>query len=241
MPKSSWISALPLVLLACGGAPPPQLTAADVVKSEVVPSGYRAVGSARAHCGGTPAWGRLSGQSLASFDCSFAELDRELREQTARAGGDVLADVHCAASSGGALSCSGTMARASAPGLRHHADASEPRGDRESLRSSELRHQIEVDVEPSRERFSRRPRAASDVGEARALPVSHVDLGSIRARCAPSACDERDLRLALRMAAGGLGVSDLVGVSCATFAAERECLATLSATELDADADSAAR
>jgi hypothetical protein len=134
------------------------------------------------------------------------------------------------------------MARATEPGPaagQGAAPAAGAAGDR--VLSSELRHSIAVDLEPTRQSFARRPRPASEVGEALTLPVSHVELGSIRTRCAASACEVKDLRLALRMAAGGLGVSDLVGVSCATLAGEHECLATLSATELDPETDARAR
>jgi len=63
----------------------------------------------------------------------------------------------------------------------------------------------------------------------------------LRARCDEAECESADLRIALRVAAGGLGVSDLVDVSCATLDGERECLATLAASELDPETDPRAR
>jgi hypothetical protein len=90
---------------------------------------------------------------------------------------------------------------------------------------------IVVDFEPSVEAFTRASRPASDVAEDRALPVSHLELGTLTTRCDEDDCELRELHQALRIAAGGLGASDLVGIRCATRRGERQCLATLAAPE----------
>ncbi|HEY3498248.1 MAG TPA: hypothetical protein VGK73_26310, partial [Polyangiaceae bacterium] len=235
---SSWIAGSLLTLAACGGGERRQLTAADVEQSEVLPAGYTSAGTARAACGAPPRWGRISGEPVSSFDCTFTRLKQELAEQAASSGANVLAAVRCQGQASGARACSGTLARAS-HGLDRRRAWADP--VREPDLSFELRRDIAVDVEPSRDGFARRARQASEVGEPPSLPVSHLALGSIRARCALPACEADDLRLALRVAAGGLGVSDLVGVSCATFDGERQCLGTLAASELDAETDARAR
>jgi hypothetical protein len=235
---SFWVAVSVLTLVACGGGERRQLTAADVQQSEVLPAGYSSAGTARAACGAPPHWGRISGEPLASFDCNFARLKQDLAEQAARSGANLLAGVRCQVQASGARSCSGTMARAST-GLEQRRPGNEP--VRDSDLSFEVRGSIEVDVEPSRSGFARRARPASEVGEPPALPVSHLALGSIRARCSLRECGADDLRVALRVAAGGLGVSDLVDVSCATFDGERQCLGTLAASELDAETDARAR
>jgi hypothetical protein len=234
--------ALSCLLLSCAGARQSGLTAADVSRSEVLPSGYVSAGTASAECGAVPAWEEISGEPVGSFDCSENELHRELAEQAALAGADVLAGVECRESATRGVACSATMARPKVAGLSKPRAAGAPGGVTSGDELSfELRRRIEVDVEPARESFARKRRPASAVGEARLLPVSHVELGSIRARCEPEACAARDLRVALRVAAGGLGVSDLVGVSCVTLDGERQCLATLAASELDPETVPSAR
>jgi len=87
------------------------------------------------------------------------------------------------------------------------------------------------------EAYARRPREGAEVQEFALLPVGHVELGLMRARCAPERCDADQARAGLRAAAGGLGVPSLVGVRCATLDAELSCVATLAATERDPETD----
>ena len=232
---------LAFVLVAgCGGATPPSLTAADIEQSEVLPSGYTSAGDVSAECGATTRWGRVKGEPVANFDCSFERLKAELAAQAARSGASVLAGMRCRTHLGGERSCSATMAR-SAGGLEAQRSASRSSKTYDEGVPFELLRSIRVDVEPSRASFARRARAASEVGEPPFLPVSHLELGSIRARCPETACEDRALRAALRVAAGGLGVSDLVDSSCGTFDGERQCAATLAASELDPETDPRAR
>jgi hypothetical protein len=63
----------------------------------------------------------------------------------------------------------------------------------------------------------------------------------MRAHCAPSDCDVDQARAGLRLAAGALGASELVGVRCISFDGERTCIATLGVTERDANTDPRAR
>ena len=90
---------------------------------------------------------------------------------------------------------------------------------------------IRVDFEPSVERFERPGRRAAEVAEVAALPVSHRGLGTLTTRCDADECELRELRHALRVAAGGLGASDLVGVRCFGQNDVRECVADVAATE----------
>jgi hypothetical protein len=98
-----------------------------------------------------------------------------------------------------------------------------------------------IDLEPHGARFERGARPASAVTEFAALPVGHVELGVMRARCDERACDDDQARAGLRLAAGGLGVSDLVGVRCFALDGERSCVAALGVSERDPDTDSSAR
>jgi hypothetical protein len=66
-----------------------------------------------------------------------------------------------------------------------------------------------------------------------ALPVSHRGLGTLTTRCDSDECQLRELRQALRIAAGGLGASDLVGVRCFGREGERECVADVAVSDVD--------
>ena len=92
---------------------------------------------------------------------------------------------------------------------------------------------IRVDFEPSVRHFERAKRPAAEVAEVAALPVSHRELGTLTTRCDADECELRELRHALRVAAGGLGASDLVGVRCFGRGDARECVADVAATPLD--------
>jgi hypothetical protein len=168
-------------------------------------------------------------------------LEVALAEQAARKGARVLAGVRCQADPDGARVCTGTMAREDEPGPSTRPVRPDPPRSEEASLPFELRRGIDVDVEPARSEYARRSLAASEVGEARGMPVSHRELGSLRTRCEPEDCEFSHLRLALRLAASGLGVSDLVDVSCATLDGERQCLATLAVSEVDPSAHAPAR
>jgi hypothetical protein len=234
------VSLLWVALAGCASAGS-TLRPADIERSELVPAGFTRAGTASARCDPPPAWGEISGEPLTSFDCSFAVLEHALAVQAAEAGAGMLAGVRCDEQANGGKSCSGTLARADEPGpVRRPSARAEPQADGARL-SFARRRDIDVDVEPLRSGYARRVRPAAEVGEARGLPVSHVELGSVRTRCDASDCEYDDLRLALRVAAGGLGVTDLVDVSCATLEGERQCLATLAASEADPETDARAR
>jgi hypothetical protein len=92
---------------------------------------------------------------------------------------------------------------------------------------------IRVDFEPSVSHFTRRKRHATEVAEVRALPVSHRELGTMTTRCEADECELGELRQALRIAAGGLGASDLVDVRCFGRNDAHECVADVAASEID--------
>jgi hypothetical protein len=100
---------------------------------------------------------------------------------------------------------------------------------------------IAIDLEPAVAGFRRSRRPGAEVAEFPLLPVGHVELGLMRARCDEGACDAEQARAGLRAAAGGLGVSDLVGVRCAALDGELSCLATLAASESDPETEPRAR
>jgi hypothetical protein len=211
-------------------------TAADVERVEVVPADHVALGSAKAGCATAPPWGRLDAEPLTRFECHPPVLERALAEQAAARGGTLLSGLRCRRSTA-ALSCTATIAapQAGSSSLADGGDApAKATADELRFATAEV---IDVDLEPLSDEFTRRTRRADEVGVQLAVPVSHRPLGSLTARCAKSDCDSRDLRIALRVAAGALGVSDVAEVACGFRREDVFCVATLAAAELDPETD----
>jgi len=202
-----------------------------------MPDGYERVASVVASCRALDGFGELDGEPLASFDCNRARLERVLAERASEESADVLVATRCGRD-GSVLRCKAVAARAESP--RQVLAAPDPgpvpgpavveRWDEPRASASLV---IRVDFEPSVRHFERAKRRAAEVAEAAALPVSHRELGTLTTRCDADECELRELRHALRVAAGGLGASDLVGVRCFGRGDARECVADLAATPLD--------
>jgi hypothetical protein len=225
--------------IACASSPTPRRSPADIERVEVVPTDHVALGSASARCAVAPSWGRLDGEPLTRFDCHVSVLERALAEQASARGGTALAGLRCRRGSE-ALACSATIAgpEKGTARLGHAAGAARATGDELTFERAQV---IDVDMEPVAERFARRGRRADEVGVQLSVPVSHRPLGSMTARCAKNECDSRDLRVALRVAAGALGVSDVAEVACGFRREDPFCVATLAAPELDPETDPSAR
>lgn len=208
-----------------------------VLRSEVVPAGYVSLGRVSADCRRTQAWETFRGVPATSLFCDRGALERALEEQAWRRGGTVLAGVSCHDGPSGSRWCAATLARpAAGKEAREPTPAAAAPTDSDTL-SPDVARRIEIDLAPVVEAYARRPREGAEVQEFALLPVGHVELGLMRARCAPERCDADQARAGLRAAAGGLGVPSLVGVRCATLDAELSCVATLAATERDPETD----
>ena len=226
-----------LPLLAACGATTVRVLPKDIGRVEFLPAGYEEVGRVTASCSPLDGFQPASGELLASFDCNRRRLERVLAEDASEAGADVLVGTGCG-HDGPALRCIAYTARAEGsvrlpppsdegpvPGPRAVEHWDEPRASASLV--------IRVDFEPSVERFKRRKRRAAEVAEVAALPVSHRELGTLTTRCDADECQLRELRQALRIAAGGLGASDLVSVRCFGRGGERECVADLAASQVE--------
>jgi len=237
LPRASWPALL--ASAACASVPVAQRTPSDIERAEVVPRGYVALGSARASCARAPSWGPLDAEPLTRFECRTPTLERALAEQAATRGGTLLAGTRCRASEG-SLACTATIA-APEPGTTPlAAPAPAPATPADEL-TFETAQKIEVDLEPGAPRFGRRVRRAEEVAVQRTVPVSHRPLGSLAVRCDKNDCDHDGLRIALRVAAGALGVSDVADVACGVRHGDPFCVATLAAAELDPETDPRAR
>lgn len=226
-----------LIAFGCGAStlrvPPERITSATTM-----PAGYEEVGKVVASCSPLEGFQATDGEPLASFDCSRARLERVLAERASEASAEMLVGTRCGRD-GGVLRCTAVAARSETPARTKEpeVDPGPVPGPNAIERWDEPRASsalvIRVDFEPSVARFERRQRRASDVAEVAALPVSHRELGLLTTRCSVDECELRELRQALRIAAGGLGASDLVGVRCFGRGDERECVANVAATEID--------
>jgi hypothetical protein len=242
LPASAWVGAL---ALGCAAGPAPRPPHTPVERSETLPAGYVTVGTASAACRERPAGHAFSGVPATNFACGRVELERALTEQANARGGTLLAREECRRTDTeglamAGLACSAEIARPSSGAPVATASDSGQFTDSDDLAVT-VASRIRIDVESTVRRFDRRARPPADVTEFAALPIGHVDIGLMRARCRPSDCDADQARAGLRLAAGGLGVSDLAGVRCFAFEGERTCVATLGVTERDPESDARAR
>lgn len=238
---------LSFVALGCGATRPP-VPAEAIERVEELPGAYSALGDVRASCTAREGWDAAYGEPLSSFDCTEARLRRVLSELASERGGDVLAEERCERSADKTgLACRARVGRRPAAELRAMPPAGVSTGDglsspapaaAEVRRADEprarLASEIRVDFEPRVSRFAGARKEAERVGWLTSLPLSHVELGVLRTHCDADECAVADLRQALRIAAGGLGASDVIGARCATLDAESFCVAEVAAAEKDA-------
>jgi len=215
--------------------------ASNVVWSEVVPAGYTSLGDVEASCTSARDWRPFHDAPATGLFCDRPLLERALAEKAARRGGTLLALTRCGGQAAGVLTCSAVVARSRSGVARVAASSSLVAATDSDALSPGVASHIAIDLEPAVPRYARRARSGADVQERAFLPVGHVELGILRARCDAGACSAEQARAGLRAAAGALGVSDLVGVRCTPFDGERTCVAALAATERDPETDAAAR
>lgn len=153
-----------------------------------------------------------------------------LREAAAAAGGELLAARSCTVQRHGAerlaARCSARVARPTDETLARRPLA--PRGsapDRQPEPSASEAWRVFVAFTPSGEGAAGPKRRADLVRELAELPASHVVLGAIVARC-PRGCTEASVRGGLRIAAGRVGATELVGARCVPRADGFTCTGT---------------
>lgn len=236
-----WLS---VITMGCA-AERPAISADAVERMESLPRDYRFLGDVGVSCEGYEGFEAAYGEPLSSFDCTEERLRRVLAELAVESGGDVLADELCGRA-GPSLACRARVGQrpdtdrrarplsevAAADGFSSPAPSAA-----EVRRVDEPRARavfsIEVDFEPRVPRFAGERRAAESVAWVASLPLSHVELGTLRTHCDAGECAVSELRHALRIAAGGLGGSDVVGARCATLDDESWCVAEVAAAEVD--------
>ena len=170
-----------------------------------------------------------------------------LRESAANAGGEVLVGLHCTARRAGRdtqrMSCGAEVARFSGRGAASQRPLAVPRSapvGRPAPSANEVKRidepdaalafRITLDFEPIVKKFERRPRSSAEVNELALMPLADRALGDLQARC-EDGCEERALRRSVLVAAGRLGVPDVVRVRCFSVGAGNSCVGTLAAPE----------
>jgi hypothetical protein len=188
---------------------------------------------------------RLEDEPLSDLDCSMQRLLLVIRESAAHAGGEVLIGAHCRSHRLVAtprttyeVSCAAQVARYKNP---LHSPRSllpgTPAPSASDVRridepDAALAFGISLNFVPQVSAFEGRVRTGSEVRELAELPLPDRRLGDLSARC-EAGCDERALRYGVLIAAGRLGVPDVVGVRCFRSASADSCVGTLAAPERD--------
>jgi hypothetical protein len=221
----------------------------EIGEDSVVPEGYTVLGKVSATCTLREGRRTIERELLSDVDCSEARLVRALRERAAETGGQLLVDRQCSSrtvresASGRELlvRCSAEVARAETLELAppKAKDAIWP-PERVALLdepSAEDAWRIRISFTPARESGEPRTARRGDlVRELAIFPVSHLPLGDLVARCSEG-CKPESVRASVRIAAGRLGATDVVGVRCVEKGRGVLCTGTAAAHEVDPETD----
>jgi hypothetical protein len=223
-----------------------------VIEVEARSPELEVLGTVHANCTLAPGFRPLDGEPLSDVDCSTERLDFAMRESAASAGGEALVGVHCYSRRLGNASrethrvyCSAEVARLSGGSFASRRPLAVPRSAaREGPAPSALdvrridepdaalAFRISLDFAPSVKKFARHARASSEVTELALMPLVDRSLGDLRARC-EDGCDERALRRGVLIAAGRLGVPDVIAVRCFSDGTGDACVGTLAAPDIE--------
>lgn len=215
-------------------------------------SELQTLGTVHDSCRLRPGFRRLDGEALSDVDCTTERLDWALRESAANAGGEALVGERCgsrrlgtSASETYLVTCSAAVARFKSGALANPGPLTPPRSlspgmpapnpsdiARIDQPESSLAFRISLRFEPKVSKFERRPRTGAEVKELALLPLADLPLGDLAASC-EDGCDERALRYGVLIAAGRMGVPDVVGVRCFSSGSSNSCVGTLAAPERD--------
>jgi hypothetical protein len=231
------------------------------VRDEVVtPPGYDLTGDVAASCTLREGRRTIDHEWLSDVDCSEARLVRALSEATAAAGGELLIGRYCSShvehQHDGMremnVRCAASVARPRPGMLASRAAAKNapregPPGmppERVALTdepSASDAWRIRIDYKPLQASTApRRAWRADLVRELANLPPSHARLGDVVARC-DEGCDLQSVRNGVRVAAGRMGATDVVGIRCIERRAGYLCTASAAGYAIDPEMDPRAR
>lgn len=208
------------------------------------------LGTVHDRCTLRPGFRRLRHEALSDLDCSKERLLTALRESAANAGGEALLGAQCSSRRLGTtipeayeLYCAAEVARFRSGALANPRPLSAPRSlaqgrpapsasdvQRIDEPDASLAFRISLSFEPVISNYERPALRSAEVHELSLMPLSHVRLGDLAAKC-DGFCDERALRYGVLIAAGRLGAPDVVGVRCFRSGRGNACIGTLAAPE----------
>jgi hypothetical protein len=206
-----------------GSSEPPVVTPAEVGRAPATPRDGKHLGTLSVSCSSGIEFEAFEDRSLADVDCSSARLTRMLDEAASAAGGDLLVGLACHQGSR-SLVCEAALARRASAVARVRVAPSA--GDVFGQLGAEIR----ISFAPSAPSPQRPARALEVVRELPVLPASHRVVGSLEARC-DAVCPELVVRDGLRIAAGRLGLEDVVAVRCFAWSGGHRCLGTAAVAE----------
>ena len=256
----AWLSGAAALSVGCAGRfdpanfegtrEPQRARSEAIVDLAARTSELETLGTVHDSCRLKPGFRRLDEERLSDLDCSSERLLVALHESAASAGGDALVGAHCNSRRLGTTSRETYQVSCAAQVARYRSEASvgpngAPRSRPQGMPApsasevkridepdASLAFRISLSFEPVVSTFERRVLRGEDVHELSVLPIAHRALGDLAASCEDS-CDERALRYGVLIAAGRLGVPDVVGVRCFSSGSGNSCVGTLAAPERD--------
>jgi hypothetical protein len=257
-PRSFWailIGTLPAI--ACGSSAvhysgesrTPHVDPGALAASDAAPPGHHQLGEVSAECSRVDAADGLDGARSSDVACSPELLLAALRERAGRAGGAVLVNPGCEpedAASARHLECTAEVWVPSAPAKpgppEPWAEVAPPPAApfNPALGAVEDFWRVEIDYWPAAGAPRRAPVRPDQVSEIDFPRVGHLRLGDVRAR-ADADVSAGTLRRALLAGAASMGATSLVDVRCIEGDGERQCVASLAATEVVEDGAQARR
>jgi hypothetical protein len=213
----------------------PVVEPVEVRESAALPAGYRVLGRVSSGCDLVRDPADYDGAWLSDVDCSSVRVETALRAAAAEVGGEMLVARDCQWSGRSdaarrSLRCTALVARAETRSLTPNAMPPSrelsPRAvwaldDPTGIHAWNLR----VSFYENGSAGSRGPRRADLVSEQPTMPLGRRVLGDVRVEC-DHGCPLGAARAGVRVVAGRLGASDVVGTRCAREGAGWLCVAT---------------
>lgn len=232
-----------------GQSQDPRVGVTQLTEQESMPAAHRLLGVVEASCDREePAFGELEAnesgcRKLTELMCSEELLSQALRERAVEVGGTVLVGRRCSSEvdeDRASIRCAAEVAASKGEWTNNAVAGAIPvREEVVPLRDVKEAATIQV-MFTALLATQRVPRAAHLVAEQAVMPVQNVVLGDLLARCGGE-CSDVALRESLRVAAGRVGASDVVGVRCLYKGDELVCSARATAPGADPRFVAAAR
>lgn len=230
-----------------GHAEPRMTRAADLDELENLPEGYERLGRVMARCTLVEGEQPKTGARLVDVDCTQSRLRAAMRERAADVGGAALIERRCRSritsqnetSTTLAISCDADVARPTGETLAKRPLVAGVMAEDDVPRADEAWH-IRVLFTPAPGVIYQAPRRADRVREVPHMPAANFRLGDIVTHC-HEGCTRDGVRLGLMAAAGRMGASDVVDLTCVAKGKGYMCSAIATAQEADSELDPNAR